>query len=131
MGISDEQKIDRIKRLMSMMNAADFDSTVQLAHPDIVLVRAGGAGELRGSDQLREWMEPDAFESQVNDLMEFEAHDDGVLARIRSRARGAGSGIEIDIVAWTVYRFDDEGLITRVEIFLEHEEDQARRALSG
>src|SRR3954469_24214853 len=131
MGISDEQKIERIKRLMSMMNAADFDSTVELAHPDIVLVRAGGAGELRGSDQLREWMEPDAFESQVNDLMEFEAHDDRVLARIRSRARGAGSGIEIDIVAWTVYRFDDEGLITRVEIFLEHEEDQAPRPLSG
>jgi hypothetical protein len=129
MGISDEQKIERITRLMAMMNAGDFDATVELAHPDVVLVRAGGAGEVRGTDQLRDWMEPDAFESQVNEVLDFETHGDRALVRIRSRARGAGSGIEIDIVAWTVYRFDDEGLMTRVEIFLEHEEDEARRAL--
>jgi ketosteroid isomerase-like protein len=129
MGISDDQKIERINRLITAMNAGDYDATVELAHPDVVLVRAGGAGEVRGTDQLREWMEPDAFEAQVNQLLGFETHGDRVLARIRSRARGAGSGIEIDIVAWTVYRFDDEGLMTHVEIFLDHEEDEARRSL--
>jgi hypothetical protein len=131
MGISDEQKIDRITRLMSMMNAADFDSTVELAHPDIVLVRAGGAGELRGSDQLREWMEPDAFESQVIDPEEFEVAGSRVLVRQHATARGAVSGIEVEIESWTLWTFDDDGKATRMQFFLPHQEDEARRALQA
>jgi ketosteroid isomerase-like protein len=128
-GISDDEKIERITKLLAAMNAGGLDDAVELSHPDIVLVRPGGAGELRGSERLREWMEPDAFESQITEALGFEVHGDRVLAQVRSTARGAGSGIEIDIRAWTVYRFDDEGRFTRVEIFLQHEEDQARRAL--
>jgi hypothetical protein len=74
-------------------------------------------------------MEPDAFESQVTEALAFEVDGGRALVQVRSSVRGAGSGIEIDIRAWTVYRFDEQGLITRVEIFLEHEEDDARRAL--
>jgi SnoaL-like domain len=126
MGISDEQKIERIKRLMSMMNAADFDSTVQLAHPDIVLVRAGGAGELRGSDQLREWMEPDAFESQVIEPREFRVAGNKILVTQHSWIRGAGSGIEIELDSWALWTLDDEGLVIRIENFLD--EPEALRA---
>jgi ketosteroid isomerase-like protein len=131
MGISDDQKVERINRLFARMNAGDYDAALELADPDIVLVRAGGAGEVRGIDALREWMEPDAFESQVSESLGFETHGEHVLARVRSTARGAGSGIEIEIDAWIIYSFDDQGLFTRVEIFLEHEEDDVRRALRG
>jgi ketosteroid isomerase-like protein len=130
-GISDEQKIERVRTLLEAMNAGRYDAAAELAHPDVVLVRAGGAGELSGIDALREWMEPDAFESQVTEILGWEAEGDRVLAQVRSRARGAGSGIEIDIVAWTVYSFDDAGRLTRVEIHLEHEEDEARSALKA
>jgi SnoaL-like domain len=104
---------------------------VELGHEEIVLVRAGGQGEVRGLEALRAWMEPEAFESQLLDPLEFEATGERVLARIHSTIRGAGSGIEIEIDAWTVFSFDDQGRFTRVEIYLEHEEDEARRALRG
>jgi hypothetical protein len=129
MGISDDEKVERIDRLLAQMNAGDYDAATELAHPEVVLMRVGGAGEVRGIDALREWMEPDAFESQVTEQLGSEVHGERVLSRVRSQARGAGSGIEIDIDAWIVYSFDDEGLMTRVAIFLEHEEDEARRAL--
>ena len=129
MGLSDDQKIERVSTLLTAINAGEYDAAVELSHPEIVLVRPGGATELRGREQLRGWMEPDAFESQVTEILGFEVEGDRVMARVHSRARGAGSGIEIDIDAWTVYTFDDQGSLTRVEIFLEHEEDRARRAL--
>ena len=131
MAISDEQRIERVNQLFARLNAGDYDAAVELASPEVVLRRAGGAGEVRGIEALREWMEPDAFESQVSEALGVETHGERVLARVRSRARGAGSGIEIDIAAWIVYAFDDQGLFTRVEIYLEHEEDEARSALQA
>ena len=76
---------------------ADYDAAIELAQPDVVLMRAGGAGEVRGIEALREWMEPDAFESQVTEHLGFQIHEERVLSRVRSHARAAGSGIEIDI----------------------------------
>ena len=131
MGISDDEKIERITKLLAALNAGELDDAVELSDSDIVLVRPGGAGELRGVERLREWMEPDAFESQVTEALAFEVDGGRALAQVRSSARGAGSGIEIDIDAWTVYSFDDQGRITRVEIYLKHEEEEARRALTG
>ena len=131
MGISDEEKIRRIEALLRALNTGEYDAALELSHPDIALIRPGGAGELRGREQLRGWMEPDAFESQVTEILGSEVEGKRVLARVRSRARGRGSGIEIDISAWTVYTFDDEGRFTRVEIYLEHEEAEARRALNA
>jgi limonene-1,2-epoxide hydrolase len=131
MGIPDEEKIERVRSLLEAMNAGRYDDAVRLSNPDVTLVRAGAGGELTGREKLREWMEPDAFESQVTEILSWEAAGNRVLAQVRSRARGAGSGIEIDIIAWTVYAFDDEGRFTRVEIHLEHEEDKARSALEA
>jgi hypothetical protein len=48
--------------------------------------------------------------------------------RQHARARGAGSGIELDIEAWSVWTLDDEGLATRLEFFLNHQEAEAREA---
>jgi hypothetical protein len=126
-GISDDEKIQRIERLCDAMNHGDLDSAVELGNPEIVLVRAGGQGELQGLVALRAWMEPDAFSSQFLEPLAFEVAGDRVLASLRSTVRGATSGIEMQIDAWTVYTFDDQGRLTRVEIFLEHEEGEARR----
>jgi len=53
---------------------------------------------------------------------------DKVLVRARTRARGAGSGIELDIDIWTVWTFDDDGLVTRAESFLPHQAAEATEA---
>jgi hypothetical protein len=131
MGISDEDKIERVRTLLEAMNTGRYDDAMELSNPDVTLVRAGAGGELHGREKLRQWMEPDAFESQVTEILHWEAVGDHILALVRSRARGAGSGIEIDIKAWTVYSFDDAGRFTRVGIFLENEEAEARSALDA
>jgi hypothetical protein len=131
MGISGEEKVRRVHALIELLNAGRYGEAVELSNPDVVLVRAGAGGEIRGREKLREWMEPDAFESQVTEILSCEERGDGVIARVRSRARGVGSGIEIDIKAWLVFSLDPQGRFTRVQILLEHEEDEARRALGG
>ena len=131
MAIPDDEKIAKIRRLYEALNGGDRDRAVQLGHPAVVFVRVGGQGELRGPEAVREWMKPDAFESQAYEPLEFEVSANRVLVLVHTAARGATSGIEVEIDAWIVYTFDDEGLITRAEVFLEHEEDEARRALSG
>lgn len=131
MPLAEDDLIERLRRTYELFNAEEFDAAVEMAHPDIVFVRPGAQSELRGADALRAWMEPDAFESQVIEPDEFEATGNRVLVRQRASARGAASGIEVEIESWTVWTFDDDGKATRMEFFLPHEEDQARRALRG
>lgn len=42
-------------------------------------------------------------------------------------ARGAGGRIELEIESWGVWTFED-GLATRIEVYLDHEEAKARQA---
>ncbi len=131
MGLPEKELIERLRRNNDALNRGDFDVAIQLADPDIVFVRPGGLPELRGVDAVRAWMEPDAFESQQIEALGFEVAGNRVLSRLRTRARGAGSGIEMEIEAITVWTFNEDGKVTRVESFMTTEEDQARRALRG
>jgi hypothetical protein len=76
-------------------------------------------------------MEPDAFESQRTEPLEIEIAGNRALIRQLTKARGAGSGIEVEVESWAVWTFDDDGTVTRMENFLEHEEAEARRALEA
>ncbi len=53
------------------------------------------------------------------------------LIRQHTRARGAGSGIEMEVGSWAVWIFDEKGQVTRIETYLETEEEQARRSFRG
>jgi ketosteroid isomerase-like protein len=128
MPLTAEQLIELLERNNDAINRGDFDTAIQLADPDIVYVRPGGLPELRGVDAIREWMEPDAFESQRYELLDHQVEGNRILTRSRTVARGAGSGIEMEIEALTVWTFSQEGKVTRVEAFPVHEEDAARRA---
>jgi ketosteroid isomerase-like protein len=131
MSIPEEELIERLRHQGEALNRGDFDAAVEMADPDIVFVRPGGLPELRGVDAVRAWMEPDAFESQRIELLGFEVEGNRVLTRQRTTARGAGSGIEMEIDSLTVWTFNEEGNVTRVESFLMQEEEAARRALAG
>jgi hypothetical protein len=107
----------------------DFDCALTLVHRDIVLVPPGDQPPYRGAESLRRWMEPDAFQEQVVKTFEpVVVAERTILGRQLVMARGAASGIELDVLTWSVWTFDDDGLITRIEIFLDHEEDKAREA---
>jgi hypothetical protein len=128
MSLTGDELIELLKRNTEAINRGDFDTAIQLADPDIVFVRPGGLPELRGADAIRAWMEPDAFESQRYELLDHQVRGNRILTRSRTIARGAGSGIEMEIEAMTLWTFNEEGKVARVEAFPIHEQDAARRA---
>jgi ketosteroid isomerase-like protein len=124
----DAEIIATLRRSYEAFNRGDFDAAVAAAHPDIEFVRPGGQAPVRGVAPLRAWMEPDAFEEQRIEPLEFTVQGNKVLVLQHARARGAGSGIELDIESWSVWTLDDEGLATRLEFFLNHQEAEALEA---
>jgi ketosteroid isomerase-like protein len=131
MGLTEEQMIEALRRNNEALNRGDFDTAIQLAAPDIVFARGGGRPDLHGVKAVRAWMEPDAFESQSIELLGYETEGNRVMTRQLTKARGAGSGIEMEIEAVTVWTFNEDGKVVRVEAFTPAEEDEARRALRG
>ena len=120
--------ISRLRRAYEEFNRGDFDTAIELAHPEIEFFPPGGQAPIRGADAFRAWMEPDAFEWQTFEIREFRVQGNNVLVRVHSRAVGAGSGIEMEIEAWALWTFDDDGLATRVEGFLPHQDAEAFEA---
>jgi limonene-1,2-epoxide hydrolase len=131
MGLTGDQMIEALRRNNEALNRGDFDTAIELAAPDIHFVRVGGLPDLRGVDAVRAWMEPDAFDEQSIELLSGETEGNRALTRQRTKARGAGSGIEVEIEAITVWTFNDDGKVARVEAFTPADEDQAQRALRG
>ena len=121
------ENVELVRSIYAAWERGDFTSA-EWAHPDIEFVRAGGQAPVRGVAPLRAWMEPDAFEEQRIEPLEFTVQGSRVLVRQHARARGAGSGIELDIESWSVWTLNDEGLATRLEFFLNHQEAEAREA---
>ena len=131
MTLAGDELIERLRRNADVVNRGDFDAAVEMADPEIVFVRPGGLPELRGVEAVRAWMEPDAFESQTYELLSFEVEGNRVLTRQKTIARGAGSGIEMEIDSYSLWTFNAGGKVTRVETFTTQEEDAARRAFEG
>jgi ketosteroid isomerase-like protein len=119
---------DKLRRAYAAFSRGDFDDALAYAHADIEFVPADGAPPVRGVEGFRGWMEPDAFEWQVIEPIEITPAGNKVLVRHRIRSKGAGSGIELEGFSWGVWTIDDDGLATRIEGFMDHEEDLAREA---
>ena len=101
---------------------------MEIAAPDVEFARPGSQSSLRGADAMRAWMEPDAFEEQRVEPIDFRVKKNKVLVHQHTSARGAESGIELDVVAWAVWTFGDDGLVTRLEFYLSHQETEALQA---
>jgi ketosteroid isomerase-like protein len=124
----DVAMIDALRRTYEAFNRGDFDAAVEFAHPEMEFIPPGGQASLRGAAAVRAWMEPDAFEEQRIEPLDFRVEGKKVLVRQHAQARGAGSGIELDLEVWAVWTFDDGLLITRVESYLPHQESEALEA---
>jgi ketosteroid isomerase-like protein len=124
----DAAMIDALRRGTDAFNRGDFDAAMAIAHPEIEFVPVGGQASLRGAEAVRAWMEPDAFEEQRVEPLDFRIEGRKVLVRQHTQARGAGSGINLDVEIWTVFTFNDDLLVTRVESYLPHQESQALEA---
>jgi ketosteroid isomerase-like protein len=123
-----QEIIARLQRFYEAFNRDDFDAATEIAHPQIEIVRPTGQPPLRGADALRGWMQPDAFEEQQLEALEFSVNGNKVLVRQHATARGAGSGIEVDDDGWAVWTLNDDGLAIRLEFYLDHQEVEALEA---
>ena len=126
--MSDEETIDRLRAGYDAFNRGDFDTAIAFFHPDVEYIPVGGQPPIRGAAQIRAWMEPSAFERQVITPRDIVVNGDKVLLLLHSEIRGAGSGIEMELEAWTVMTQDSDGLVTRMETFFLHDEAEARAA---
>jgi hypothetical protein len=124
----DEEIVAGLRRIYEAFNRGDFDAAIAGAHPEIEYVPPGGQSSLRGAEAVRGWMEPDAFEENQVEPLEFSIHDNKVLVRQHATARGAGSGIALDMEIWAVWTLNDDGLATRLEVYLPHQEAEALNA---
>jgi ketosteroid isomerase-like protein len=121
----DEEIIASLRRAYDAFSRGDFDTAIKIAHPEVEFVPPGGQGSHRGADAVRAWMEPDAFEEQRIEPREFRVKGNRVLVRQYTKARGAGSGIELELENWAVWTLDDDGHATRIESFLPGQESEA------
>ena len=122
------ERIESLQRGFDAYNRGDFDAAVEAFHPEIELVPAGSQPMIRGVGAIRAWMEPDAFESQVVEPLEFRVAGNKILVRHRTKIHGAGSGIEAEFVNWSVWTYNKTGLVTRFEIYLPNQEEEAHEA---
>ena len=120
--------IRTLRRAYDAFSRGDFDAAIEIAHPEIVFIPPGGQQPIRGVSSFRAWMEPDALVEQRIDPVELRINGNKVLVTQRTRARGAASGIELDMENLAVWTLNEEGLATRVESFLPHEENEALAA---
>jgi ketosteroid isomerase-like protein len=125
---SESELVEELKRGQAAYNSGDFDGAARNLHPDFELFPSGDQPPIRGAKAVRAWMEPDAFASQVAELVQCTASGNKVLVRVRSRFLGSGSGIEMEVELWCVWTAGADGLWIRAEFYLDHEEVRARKA---
>jgi ketosteroid isomerase-like protein len=125
-----EENVELVHRMIAAYNRGDYAAATERLHPDIELVPPGDQPPYRGIDQVREWMEPDAFSRQDTEAREVTVIDHGLLVHQHTAAKGAGSGIELEFDSWSLWSFDDAGLITRVVYFLDRNQALAAAGLS-
>jgi uncharacterized protein len=109
----------------------DLDAVMDLLHPDIELMPPPTSVEphpVRGRDAVRQYLAPNIFEYQSAEPVELVEEGDRVLVAARVRARGSGSGIELDQVAYHVLTIKD-GLAVRFSAHIDRNE--ALAALRG
>ena len=117
------ENVALVRRYIEEFNSRDFDSLIADTDPAVELSEwpeAPGAQTYRGPDGLRQAFEKwfESWEWMHLDIAEIIDAGDHVLVRLNQRARGGGSGIEVELTSHNVYTFRD-GKVTRVQLFID------------
>ena len=125
-----EENVETVRAINDAYNRGDFDAVREKAEPEFVLIPAGAQPPIKGADKVREWMEdyrrlrvPGSRTSGASRGRK-QGSGSGTLAEFR----GAGSGIEIEVLAWVVWTFNEAGRTIKLEIYLDHEKADAFKA---
>jgi ketosteroid isomerase-like protein len=115
-----------VRRFVDAFNRRDLDSVLSDADPDVQVdewPEAPGARSYHGPEGVREaidsWFE--TWEWMQVEIEELREVGDRVFFVLHMRAKGIGSGVEVEIRSWNVYTFG-EGKLTRIQLFLDREQ---------
>ena len=113
------------RRIVDAFNRRDLDSVLADLDPDVQLdewLEAPGAQSYRGPEGVRKGLDSwfETWEWMQVDIEELRDMGDRILFRLHQRAKGRGSGIELEITSWNVYSFRD-GKVTHMQLFTSRE----------
>ena len=123
-----DAELARIKRGFELYNEGDYDALTDFISPDVVMERVGEQEPVHGWEAFREFQNPVAFAWQRLEPIEWTVHGDKVLIRMRVRAQGAASGVELDMPGWMVCTIRD-GLAVRIQNFTDEPDARAAAGL--
>lgn len=113
---------DLIREGYDAFNRGDFEAASKHLHPDIVWRRPMQVeGVMRGADDARDHMEPDAFSEQRTEIHSMETIGDRVLVDSTFHAVGASSGLPFSQDVFHLWRIRD-GLAVEFDGFFDRGE---------
>ena len=113
-------------------NGQDHERLLGMLTEDVEWKRIDGlpdeGGTLHGREAVRAFLEPEVFDRARFEVVEMVEEEDVAVVHGVFHARGAGSGIELDVDAYVVY-FARDGLAYRVESWRRREDAERTSGL--
>ena len=124
---------DRVREGIEAYNAGDFERVLDTVAEDVTWKRVDGlpdeGGTIHGREAVRALFRPEAWARQRLEPLEIVEEGGTVLVHGRFHAQGAGSGIELHVDTYVVYRFGDDGLAHTVENWRDREDAERSSGL--
>src|SRR3954466_14050844 len=123
-----EVDIERMKEGLAHYNSGRFDALREFVAPDLLVERIGNLPPLRGWEAFRAMQEPDAFEWQKIELLDWTVNGDKALLHVLIRSKGAMSGLVLEQEGWLVWTVADH-LVVRIQVFTDAADASAAAGL--
>ena len=115
-----EENVDGYTQIVDAWNDGDIDRLLLFIgeHVEVSSTLVGIEGGYRGHEGVRRWWHDfhDMFPDWHGEIEDIRAIDEFILARLRLRGHGRGSGAPVDQVIWHVVRFRN-GTIFRLSSY--------------
>ena len=112
-----EENVDRYTQIVDAWNGGDIDRLLLFVdeRTEVSSLLVGIKGTYRGHEGVRSWWHDfhDMFPDWHGEIEDIRAIDEFILARLRLRGHGRGSGVLVDQVIWHVARWRN-GTICRL-----------------
>jgi ketosteroid isomerase-like protein len=111
-----EADIERMREGFRLFNEGSFDALREFVSPDVVVERTGNLPPLQGWEAFRAMQEPDAFEWQTIEPLDWTISGDNVLLHVLIRSKGALSGMVLEQEGWLVWTVANH-VVVRIQAF--------------
>src|SRR3954468_10291962 len=111
-----EADVERMREGFRLFNAGSFDALRDFVSPDVVVERTGNLPPLRGWEAFRAMQEPDAFEWQTIEPLDWTIRGDKALLHVLIRSKGALSGMVLEQEGWLVWTVANH-VVVRIQAF--------------